>query len=51
MKNREINRSLPVAAIVVPCFNEEAVLDDTAAELIKLLDAMIVRGRDRKSVV
>lgn len=45
MKNREINRSLPVAAIVVPCFNEEAVLDDTAAELIKLLDAMIVRGR------
>ena len=45
MKNREINRSLPVAAIVVPCFNEEAVLDDTAAELIKLLDAMIARGR------
>ena len=45
MKNREINRSLPVAAIVVPCFNEEAVLDDTAAELIKLLDAMISQGR------
>ncbi len=34
----------PVLYVVVPCFDEEAVLDDTAEELDRTLEAMAVEG-------
>jgi glycosyltransferase involved in cell wall biosynthesis len=36
-----MNRSEPVLAIVVPCFNEEEVIQQTATQLKSVLDALI----------
>lgn len=41
MENREIRKKLPVLAVVVPCFNEEAVIDTAAGELKAVLLSMI----------
>jgi polyisoprenyl-phosphate glycosyltransferase len=42
----------PVLAIVVPCFNEEAALPQTASRLVDVLTSMIGDGRvDRRSAI
>ena len=38
-------RSAPRLALVVPCYNEESVLQTTNAELIRRLDALIAESR------
>ena len=46
--------SAPVLYLVVPCYNEQEVLDDTAEKLERKLVQLIDAGRnyqDRKSVV
>ena len=39
-----INQS-PILSIIVPCYNEEAVLSDTAKSLLKVLTQMIVENK------
>ena len=40
----EENRSQPVLAMVVPCYNEEEVLEDTTDQLVTLLKDLIREG-------
>ena len=40
----EENRSQPVLAMVVPCYNEEEVLEDTTDQLVALLKDLIREG-------
>ena len=44
-KNPEISTDSTVLAIVVPCLNEELVIDSTADRLIGLLDKLKSRGK------
>jgi len=39
------NRSCPQVSIVVPCYNEQAVLPETARALSAALDAMVLSGK------
>ena len=41
--------SVPVLSVVVPCFNEEEVLPETAKRLGALLGALVADGRIRSS--
>ena len=41
-------RTAPTLAIVVPCYNEEAVLPHAAAELLRVLQALAVKGAVRQ---
>lgn len=47
MKSQETNQIAlrPVLAIVVPCYKEEAVLDETHRRLSHLLDRLVEQGR------
>lgn len=45
MENHKIREKLPVLAVVVPCFNEEAVIDAAAEELKAVLLSMIDQGQ------
>ena len=47
MKSQETNQigHLPVLAIVVPCYKEEAVLDETHRRLSRLLDRLVEQER------
>ncbi|WP_295799101.1 glycosyltransferase family 2 protein [uncultured Microbulbifer sp.] len=51
MRHIDSNSTAPVAipslAIVVPCYNEEAVLESTCAELLATLDGLLASGRIR----
>lgn len=40
----QVMRSEPVVSLVLPCFNEEEVLPETAARLMMLLDALKTNG-------
>jgi polyisoprenyl-phosphate glycosyltransferase len=42
---RALGASPPVIAIVVPCFNEEAVLPDTVRQLTDLIDRLVATGK------
>jgi len=42
---REGDSSRPVLAVVVPCLNEELVVEQTAARLIELLERLIAAGK------
>ena len=44
-KNPETSTDSTVLAIVVPCFNEELVIDSTADRLIGLLDKLKSKGK------
>jgi polyisoprenyl-phosphate glycosyltransferase len=40
-----MDRATPRVTIVVPCYNEEAVLPDTASRLVEVLDGLAASGR------